>query len=169
MDNTVILLCSIIALLLAGFLAYIFWQQRKEVPVQDKISTNPGTHQLQLQAYERLTLLVDRIALPNLISRLSQPGLSAREMQMVITQNIRQEFEYNITQQIYVSAEAWTAIKNLKDQNMLIVNQLASTMPANATGMDLNKQVLQYLMNDQKGNLHEVVSDVLSYEAKKIL
>jgi len=88
---------------------------------------------------------------------------------MVITQNIRQEFEYNITQQIYVSAEAWTAIKNLKDQNMLIVNQLASTMPANATGMDLNKQVLQYLMNDPKGNLHEVVSDVLSYEAKKIL
>jgi hypothetical protein len=169
MDNTVILLCSIIALLLAGFLAYIFWQQRKEVPVQEKISTNSGTHQLQLQAYERLTLLVDRIALPNLISRLSQPGLSAREMQMVITQNIRQEFEYNITQQIYVSAEAWTAIKNLKDQNMLIVNQLASTMPANATGMDLNKQVLQYLMNDPKGNLHEVVSDVLSYEAKKIL
>jgi hypothetical protein len=169
MDNTVILLCSIIALLLAGFLAYIFWQQRKETPAETKAAVNPGTHQLQLQAYERLTLLVDRIALPNIISRLNQPDVSAREMQMVFTQNIRQEFEYNITQQIYVSAESWMAIKNLKDQNMLIINQMAASLPANATGMDLSKQLLQFLMSDQKGNLHEVVSEVLSYEAKKLL
>jgi len=169
MDNTVIFLCSIIALLLAGFLAYIFWQQRKAAPETSPSNHNPGTHQLQLQAYERLILLVDRIALPNIISRLNQSGLSARELQMVYNQNIKQEFEYNITQQIYVSAEAWTALKNLKDQNMLIINQIAAALPANANGMDLNKQLLQFLMSDNKGNLHEIVSEVLSYEAKKIL
>jgi hypothetical protein len=52
---------------------------------------------------------------------------------------------------------------------MLAVNQLASALPANATGLDLNKLLLEYLMHDKKGSLHEVVSEVLSYEAKKLL
>lgn len=130
---------------------------------------NPASIQMQLQAYERLTLLADRIALPNLISRLGKTAMSARDMQQLLTQNIREEFEYNITQQIYVSADAWTAVKNLKEQNMLIVNQLANTLPANATGLDLNKLLLEFLMNDKKGNLHQVVSEVLSFEAKKLM
>jgi hypothetical protein len=167
MDNTTLILCSIIALLIATFLGYIFWLQRKGAASEEIKET--GTNGLRLQAYERLTLLVDRIALPNLISRVSQVGISAREMQMLITKNIKEEYDYNITQQIYVSPDAWNAVKNLKEQNMLIVNQLASTLPPNATGLDLNKFLLEYLMHDKKGQLHEVVSDVLSYEAKKLL
>jgi len=124
--------------------------------------------QVQLQAYERLILLVDRIALPNLIARLGKEAMSAREMQQLLVQNIREEFDYNITQQIYVTPDAWGAVKNLKEQNMLIINQFANTLPPNATGLDLNKLLLQFLMNDKKGTLHEVVSEVLSYEAKQI-
>ena len=124
---------------------------------------------MQLQAYERLTLLVDRIALPNLISRMNQSGISAREMQMLLIQTIKQEFDYNITQQIYVSAAAWNAVKSLKEQTMLIINQYASTLPQEATGADLNKLLLEYLMNDPKGNLHELVSEAISYEARKLL
>ncbi len=127
-----------------------------------------ATVQMQLQAYERLILLTDRIALPNLISRVNQPGASAREMQYMLTQSIKEEYSHNITQQIYVSADAWTSVKNLKEQNMLIVNQLANLLPPNATAMDLNKILLEYVMTDKKGTLHEVVSEVLSYEAKKI-
>jgi len=132
-------------------------------------SVNNANVQMQLQAYERLILLVDRIALPNLIARLGKQSMSARDMQHLLTQNIREEFEYNITQQIYVSSDAWTAVKNLKEQNMLIVNQLANALPPNATGLDLNKLLLQFLMNDKKGTLHEVVSEVLSYEAKRLI
>jgi flagellar basal body-associated protein FliL len=167
MDNTTIILSVIIALLIAGFLGYLFWEQRKNAKDEEKAASD--TRSLQLQAYERLTLLVDRIALPNLISRVNQTGVSARDMQVLLTHNIKEEFDYNITQQIYVSAEAWTAVKNLKEQNMLVVNQLASALPPHATGLDLNKLLLEYLMNDKKGQLHEVVSEVLSYEAKKLL
>jgi len=167
MDTTTIVLSVIIALLLAAFLGYIFWHQRESAKEESQADTS--TRSLRLQAYERLTLLVDRIALPNLISRVNQSGVSARDMQVLLTHNIREEFDYNITQQIYVSAEAWNAVKNLKEQNMLVVNQLASALPPNATGLDLNKLLLEYLMNDRKGRLHEVVSEVLSYEAKKLL
>lgn len=154
----------------AGFLAYLFYQQRESAK-QEKTAGGSETSniQLRLQAYERLTLLVDRIALPNLISRINQAGISAKEMQQLLTRSIKEEFDHNITQQIYVSADAWNAVKNLKEQNMLVVNQLANVLPPNATGLDLNKLLLEYLMTDKKGQLHEVVSEVLSYEAKKLL
>ena len=159
---------SMVIFTIGSFFVLYKWNKKnkaKETPEK----TNPGSHQMQLQAYERLTLLVDRIALPNLISRMNQSGISAREMQMLLIQTIKQEFDYNITQQIYVSAAAWNAAKSLKEQTMLIINQYASTLPPEATGADLNKLLLEYLMNDTKGNLHELVSEAISYEARKLL
>jgi len=161
-----------IAVLLSGSLAYLFWKQRKEAKENESKSpaSQPvATKQLQLQAYERLLLLTDRIALPNLVNRVNQPGLSAREMQSLLSQAIRQEFEHNITQQIYVTPEAWDAVKNLKEQNLLIVNQVGSFLPENATGLDLNKSLLELTMQNPKASLHSVVSEALSYEAKKLM
>lgn len=157
---------GILAVLLVSFIIYLFANRNKEA--ETKAATD-ATRQMQLAAYERLILLVDRISLPNLISRLNQPNATAKEMQHLLIQSIKQEYEYNISQQIYVSADAWSAIKNLKEQNILVINQFANTLPPQATGLDLNKFLLEYLMNDKKGALHEVVSEVLSYEAKKLL
>ncbi|MBO9564839.1 MAG: hypothetical protein J7621_18835 [Niastella sp.] len=168
----------LIALVIGGGLAYLFWKQRKEakqaLATQQKgekqeAAAATGTKQMQLQAYERLILLADRIALPNLISRLNTPDLSARDMQAILIQNIKGEFEYNVTQQMYVSQEAWEAIRNLKDQNMLIVNQITSFLPAEASGQDLNRSILEMLMQNPKASLHTIVSDALSYEARKLM
>ncbi len=157
----------VVAALVIALAYYIFTS--KTTKENTPVNLSDATLQMQLSAYERLILLVDRIALHNLISRLNQPGASAREMQFLLTQSIKEEFDYNITQQIYVSADAWNAVKNLKEQNTLVINQITATLPGNATGLDLNKFVLEYLMHDKKGSLHEVVSEVLSYEAKKVL
>lgn len=162
-----------IAVVLGGSLAYLFWKQRKEAKqVMDKQKKPEGgteMRQLQLQAYERLILLVDRIALPNLINRVNQPDLKIREMQSLLVHTIKQEFEYNITQQIYVTSESWDAVRNLKDQNILIVNQIASYLPAEATGQDLNRSILEMLMQNPKASLQNIVSEVLSIEAKKLM
>jgi hypothetical protein len=166
----------VIAFSLGGFLAYALWKQRKEAKQalaqhekEKAAGTATASQPLQLQAYERLMLLVDRIALPNVISRSNQGGLSARDMQALLTQQIRQEFEYNVTQQIYVSPESWEAVRNLKDQNLLIINQISSFLPAEATGQDLNRSILEMLMQSPKASLHNIVADVLSYEAKKLM
>jgi hypothetical protein len=169
MDTNTILI-GIIVLLITAFIIYLIFQQKKSDKKEAANETNDNsTRALRLQAYERLTLLVDRIALPNLISRVNRTGISAKEMQVILTRSVREEFDYNISQQIYVTADSWNAVKNLKEQNMLVVNQLASALPPHATGLDLNKLLLEYLMTDKKGQLHEVVSEVLSYEAKKLL
>jgi hypothetical protein len=164
----------VIAVVLAGTLAILFWKQRKEAGVNArKKATNAtgeiSTRQLQLQAYERLIIFTDRTALPNLVTRLSQPGASARDMQMLLTQTIKKEFEHNVSQQIYVSAEAWDAVRNFKEQNLLIINQVASYLPAEASGNDLSKNLLDVMIQNPKASLHNVVSDALSYEAKKLM
>ena len=124
---------------------------------------------LRLQAYERVALLAERIALQNLLSRISNAGLSSRQMQASLIDSIKQEYDYNISQQIYVSPEVWRAINNLKEQNIYIVNQLASTLPAQASGMDLNKHIVDYLINNANASLHHIVLEAINFEAKKLM
>jgi hypothetical protein len=181
MSSNLFIIALVFALLLAGVLAYLFIRQRRQIREAEKKAAADAdkaapadiggvpSRQLQLQAYERLILLTDRIALPNLIQRANQPGLSSREMQSLLTLSIRQEFEHNITQQIYVSAEAWDAVRNYKEQNLLIVNQVGSYLPEGATGNDLNRQLLDLLVQNPKASLQNVVAEALSFEAKKLL
>ena len=173
MDSTLLFIAVIFALLVAGALVFLFLKQRKELKLAQQAApsgeNSAASRQLQLQAYERLLLLTDRIALPNLISRVNTPGLGARDMQLLLIQSIRQEFEHNVTQQMYVSPEAWDAVRNFKDQNLLIINQISSFLPAEATSADLNKHLLDLLVQNPQASLQNVVSEALSYEAKKLM
>jgi len=170
LDTSSIIFTVAVTVLVTASIMYILTHRLKTVSEDNPFPKDSAANKsMQLQAYERLIILVDRIALPHVITRVNQPTATAREMQLLLTQNIRSEFDYNITQQIYVTAEAWNAVKNLKEQNLLIINQLANVLPPHATGLDLNKLLLEFLMSDKKGTLHEVVSEVLSYEAKKLM
>lgn len=123
---------------------------------------------LQLQAYERLVLLVDRISPQNLISRTYQSGLSAVDMQILLVQQIKAEFEHNIAQQIYVSPAAWDAVKTLKEQTIGIINQVASTLPTDAPALELNRQILEVFL--QAGAApSDLAAQILNAEAKKLM
>jgi hypothetical protein len=167
MDNmTLSLMLSIVAIIIAlvtFFLMNNFRQSGK------KQVTSFNTLPLQLQAYERLVVFAERIALPNLISRLNQPGLSAREMQLLLLGTIKQEFEYNSSQQIYVSPVAWQAVNKLKEQNMLIINQVAQILPEGANGTDLNKKIMEVIIAQDKNALHNIVLNALNFEARKLM
>lgn len=165
-DNQTIYII-LIAIAIAAVLVYFFLDKPK--PEIAEKSVNSASNTLQLQAYERLILLVDRIAIPNLISRTPHDGLSARDMQLVLTRNIRDEFDYNITQQIYIAPDAWNAVKNLKEKNLLIINQVTVSLSADASALDLQRAILENLMQDKNANFHELVSEALSFEAKKLL
>jgi hypothetical protein len=167
MLDTTMFFTILIGVLIAGLAGWLIFLQRK-VQASEK-SANHQHSSLQLQAYERLTLLTDRIALPNVISRSNIAGIGVGEMQELLTKQIRDEFEYNISQQIYVSPEAWKSLKNLKDQNLLIIHQMARSLPENASGLELNKSILHFIMNNNKAELHNLVSEALSYEAKKLM
>ena len=82
MDQQMIsLLLSVIALLVAFYSFSLVNSLRKKQPAASPAAPDGfSSRQLQLQAYERLVLLAERIGIPGLVSRLNQPGISARDM-----------------------------------------------------------------------------------------
>ena len=165
--ETVITIFLFVLLLAFVWILTEFSALKKQV--EEHKNTDSDTIRLRLQAYERITLLTERIALQNLLSRQNNPGLSCRQMQISLIDSIKQEYDYNISQQIYVSSEVWRAVNNLKEQNIYIINQLAATLPPQASGIDLNKHIIDYLINNANASLHNIVLEAINYEAKKIM
>ena len=164
--QTLTLILSTFAVLLSMLTFYLLFSKQD---TRKKADPDFTTKPLQLQAYERLVILTERVALPNIVSRANQPGITAREMQLLMLESIKQEFEYNSSQQIYVSPVAWQALNNLKEQNMLIINQIAQTLPADARGFDLGKRIMEVIIAQDKKALHNIVLEALNYEARKLM
>jgi hypothetical protein len=100
---------------------------------------------LKLQAYERMTLFVERINPANLLVRLHVSGMDAREMQNLILTEIRAEYQHNISQQLYISNDAWNIIKRVKEDTINLVNQSISNLHPEASAVDLSKVIFNRL------------------------
>jgi hypothetical protein len=136
--------------------------------LRERLGLNNNTIQLRLQAYERLTLFAERVSLKSLITRTSFSSLNVVDFQLTLLETIRTEYEYNVSQQIYVSNDMWKAILNLKDQNIYIINQIAATLPSNAAAIELSKRILEYASN-KNAELNVIVAEALQIEAKELM
>ncbi len=136
--------------------------------IKERLDLNNEGTKLRLQALERLTLYAERSGLKNLVSRIEDFQMSAISLHSMLIETLKSEYDYNISQQIYVSPEVWNAVTRLKDQNIYIINQLAANMPHQSTAVDLSKRILEYSMT-HNAELNTIVLDALHFEAKKIL
>lgn len=104
---------------------------------------------LRLQAYERLTVLCERISLPNLILRIRTSSMTASDLQIALQVAIQQELDHNVSQQMYISPELWQIISIAKNDAINTINQVAKKMPDGASGLEYSREIFQYL--DEKG------------------
>ncbi|MBO9151411.1 hypothetical protein ACFOTA_04280 [Chitinophaga sp. GCM10012297] len=123
---------------------------------------------LQLQAYERIVLFVERIAPQNLISRVNQPGFTVLDMQIAMVSSIKSEYDHNVSQQIYVTAQAWEAVKTVKEQTISIINQIGLKLPPDAPSIELNKQILELFML-QPESPSDIAIEIINSEARKLM
>lgn len=77
---------------------------------------------LRLQAYERLTLFLERISPGALVLRTHKSSMTAAMLHRELLATVREEFEHNVTQQIYVSERAWQQVKMAKEETIRIFN-----------------------------------------------
>ena len=110
-----------------------------------KKSINSQTLPLRLQAYERIVLFIERVNPANMLIRLKAGDYTAAELHALVVNEVRNEYQHNITQQIYVSLRAWGVVKQLKNDTLSIVSNAAKALPENASGMDLGKIILAHL------------------------
>ena len=104
------------------------------------------TTPLRLQAYERLVLFLERISLNNLVLRVHKPGMSAKLLQADLIRTIQQEFDHNLTQQVYISSSGWDTVKKAKDESVKIINLAGAQMEASATAADLGQKIFEIMM-----------------------
>lgn len=136
--------------------------------IKERTGINNETLKLKLQAYERLTIFAERAGLKNLAGRMQLTGESAAALHSAMITELKNEYEYNTSQQVYVSPEIWNAVTKLKDQNIYIINQLAAGLPPQANALDLSKHILQYSLSNN-AELNLIVLDALQFEAKKLM
>lgn len=97
---------------------------------------------IRLQAYERIVMFLERISPGNLITRVQQGGMTAKMLQMALLQQVRAEFEHNISQQIYITEESWEMAKNSKENLIKLINVASKDLDDKSTAFDLSKAIL---------------------------
>lgn len=98
---------------------------------------------VKLQAYERLTLFLERISPESIIMRIMQPKMTVGQLQSALLKIIRAEYEHNISQQIYVSAQAWAVIKTAKEQTVKLINSTVDKLDRDMPAIYLSKAILE--------------------------
>jgi heme/copper-type cytochrome/quinol oxidase subunit 2 len=135
-------------------------KREREIILKNKQMITP----VRLQAYERLTLFLERISPDNLVMRFSKDNLTVSQLQNQMLKTIRSEFDHNVSQQIYISPRAWEVVKSARENTVKMINTTAQTMRPDEPAIKLSKALLEKIMEQQKSP-SRVALDYLKREA----
>ncbi|MBM3452185.1 MAG: hypothetical protein FJX84_03470 [Bacteroidetes bacterium] len=97
----------------------------------------------RVESYQRAILLLERIHPNSLIMRIHNPGLSARAMQAELLKTIREEYDHNVAQQLFISPKGWKMLKDSKDETIKIINIAGNQMIETAVSTDLATKIFE--------------------------
>ncbi|MDA3854094.1 MAG: hypothetical protein PF444_07635 [Bacteroidales bacterium] len=123
---------------------------------------------LRLKAYERLTLFLERISPDKLIQRIQDPNMTSAELQIALLKIIRQEYEHNLTQQLYVSNEAWNSVIIAKEGVNQLINSSIAGVEDNSPSLELAKMII-HTYQSTKSTPVELSIRMLKSEVVKLL
>ena len=102
---------------------------------------------IRLQAYERMALFLERISPNNLLIRLNGRTGNVVEFQQLMLSEIREEFSHNLSQQVYMSDEAWTVVKNAMNEIVALINLSAKDLTPDAPALELAKRIFEVIID----------------------
>lgn len=138
MEALTIIILSIVFLIAIVVVCYFFLQQTKQFVTNEQKKTileiqkiqeaqlRKVVTPIQLQSYERLVLMLERMKPENLVLRCYSADMSTKLLKDVMIQNIRDEYEHNLSSQLYISNKAWIYIQNAKED---MINHLNAISP----------------------------------------
>ena len=152
-DDILELLFNLIPAVLVGAVAYYFFKQhieneehRRRYLLQKDMQKE--AFPLRLQAYERMALFLERIAPSKLLTRVNPTSSNKEDYESLLIASVEQEFEHNLSQQIYVSDECWTIITAAKNATIQLIRK-ATMLEKTDTANALRENVLTELMDKQ--------------------
>lgn len=146
-----------------------FWEnENKKREAEHRIENAKITIPLRIQAYERLVLLLERIKPESMLLRVTTPQMTAGLLHQELLITVRAEFEHNLSQQIYVSQESWTAVKLAKDNLVRLINEEASKVAAGAPATALSEAILTTYVNQPNNPIQNALS-ILKKDAENFM
>lgn len=114
----------------------------------------------RLHAYERMTLFLERMSPQNLLVRLNPGSIPAKEFQQLLLSEVRNEYNHNVSQQVYISEEVWELIKNAKEDLIVSINDAAGELGEGASSLDLSKKIFEKNMSKAVDPLAHALSEL---------
>ncbi len=139
---------------------------RRQLETAYKRDSEKTLMSVSLQAYERLSLFLERINPPNLLSRLSRPGQKVAQLQTVLLNGIREEYEHNMSQQLYVSNLSWDQVMRAKNEVEMLITEAASQLDGNGSGTGLAKGIINKITENKKNPVDQALH-ILKQELRK--
>ncbi len=131
----------------------LYYQQKKETfqyNIQSYRELLKHIFPLKISAYERAILFLERIRPENLLPRCENIHQSAQALQIEMLHHIREEYEHNLAQQLYISNEGWESLVNAKEIILNIINNSAQELTEDSTGMELGKIILEKVSTSEE-------------------
>lgn len=122
----------------------------------------------RLDAYQRSVLLMERIHPNSLIMRTHNPGLNAKLYQAELAKSVRNEFEHNVAQQIFIKPLTWGIMKSSKEEVIKLIHIAGSQMDESATSIQLCEKIMEIVSQlDQFPT--EIAVDALKMEFQELI
>lgn len=144
-------LLELLKLLIPAFVVYLtvktMFQKYNEHQLilhrsKQKEKFTEGLFPFKLQAYERMMLFLERVSPDQQLRRIVQTGMTNAELQVLLLTAIRNEYEHNLSQQIYIGEETWEVIKQVKNQLVHKINTKAQALQGEGSALELSTALL---------------------------
>lgn len=140
------------ALLLAlPFLIYLrqfVYSSIKLKKQQINLLTVKGQSEQRIHAYERITLFLERLKPANLVSKFDE-SLATHEYLFLLEKSINEEFDYNASQQLYLTKNSWNKVVNCKNNILHLLHKTYENLSNESTLQDFKTVFLMNYMNEQ--------------------
>lgn len=138
--------------LVTGVIAFLFFREhtdnennRRNFILKESIQKE--SLPIRLQAYERLTLFLERISPQNLLKRVSPISQEVEDYKSLLIQTVEQEYEHNLSQQIYVSDPCWRIVSAAKNSTIQTIVSFKNNDVSTAN--DIRPLLLDILLNNE--------------------
>ncbi len=113
---------------------------------------------IRLQAYERIVILMERIHPESLVMRENKADMTNQQLHQILLGMIRGEFEHNLSQQLYITPQAWMLIKAAKESLVQLVNAEALQLVPTDSSINLSKAIIESHMQDKNSAHAEAIA-----------
>lgn len=137
-------------------------KEREKLLIDLKTQNTQTVLPIRLQACERLCLLLERITPNNLVRRVNQADFSARDLHTQLLMEVREEFNHNLSQQVYFSDETWESVKRAVESVVTLINSSFQDMNDEARGIDLAKRIFQRSLDQKNDGIQIALTEVKS-------